>query len=114
MRTSSPGWLLWLPVLTLIVGLAVTGALVLVSHAQYTNNEKRLLRLRVRDAAALLAESIPSKETPLASAAELAGATNGDVQKFMRFAAPLVAAASSPRSPCGGRGRPRDRWRLRA
>ena len=90
-KTASPRWPLWLPVLTLVIGLAVTGALVLVSHSQYTNNEKRLLRLRVRDAAALLAESLPGKETPLASAAELADATNGNVEKFMRFAAPLVA-----------------------
>jgi serine phosphatase RsbU (regulator of sigma subunit) len=84
--------LLWLPVATLIVGLLVTGALALVSHAQYTSNEKRLLRLRARDAAALIAQALPTVQTPLASAAELADATNGDVQKFKRFIAPYVGS----------------------
>ncbi len=88
--TSSSRSLLWLPAATLIIGLLVTGALALVSHSQYTSNEKRLLRLRVRDAAALIAEALPGVQTPLASAAELADATNGNVQKFRRFIAPYV------------------------
>jgi serine phosphatase RsbU (regulator of sigma subunit) len=73
-----------------IVGLVVTATLVLVSHAQYTSNEKRLLRLRVRDAAALVAGSLPGIQITLASAAELADATNGDIGRFMRFAAAYV------------------------
>ncbi len=77
--------LLWLPVAALIVGLLVTAALALVSSSQYSNNEKRLLRLRVRDAAALIAEALPTVQTPLASAAELADATNGNVAKFKRL-----------------------------
>jgi serine phosphatase RsbU (regulator of sigma subunit) len=78
----------------LIVGLLVTGTLALVSHAQYTNNEKRLLKLRVRDAAALIAEALPGVQTPLASAAELADATSGNTQKFMRFIAPYVGTGA--------------------
>ena len=89
--------LVWLPVATLIVGLLVTGTLTLVSHSQYTSNEKRLLSLRVRDAAALIGASLPGTQTPLASAAELADATNGDVQKFKRFVAPYVGAAPGKR-----------------
>ncbi len=85
-------WVFWLPAATLILGLVVTGTLALVSQAQYTSNEKRLLKLRVRDAGALIAESLPSIQTPLASAAELADATGGNVQKFKHFMAAYVAS----------------------
>jgi serine phosphatase RsbU (regulator of sigma subunit) len=82
--------LYWLPVATLIIGLLVTGALVLVSHAQYVSNEKRLLKLRVSDAASLLAESLPATEASMAAAAEQADSTNGNVQKFERLVMPQV------------------------
>jgi len=84
-RATGRRSLIWLPAATLIVGLLVTGALALVSHSQYSSNEKRLLKLRVRDAAALIAGALPTVQTPLASAAELADATNGSVMKFKRF-----------------------------
>jgi serine phosphatase RsbU (regulator of sigma subunit) len=84
------GWSLWVPVATLIVGLMVTAALALVSQSQYNSNEHRLLRLRVRDAGALITEALPAIETPLASASELADATRGDVPKFKSFVAPYV------------------------
>jgi serine phosphatase RsbU (regulator of sigma subunit) len=85
----------WLPAITLIVGLIVTGALVLVSHSQYVSNEKRVLKLRVRDAATLVTGALPSVQTPLASAAELADSTNGNVAKFKHFAAPYAGPAAS-------------------
>jgi serine phosphatase RsbU (regulator of sigma subunit) len=74
----------------LVVGLLVTGVLVWVSASTHTNTENRLLRLRVRDAGALIAEALPSVQTPLASAAALADATDGDVGKFERFIGPQV------------------------
>jgi serine phosphatase RsbU (regulator of sigma subunit) len=80
----------WLPVATLIIGLLVTAALVLVSHSQYVSNEKRLLKLRVSDAASLLAESLPATEASMAAAAEQADATNGNVQRFERLVTPEV------------------------
>ena len=80
----------WVPLATLVVGLVVTLTLVLVSHAQYTSNEKRLLNLRVRDAAALLGESVPATTTALAAAVEQADFTNGSVARFRRLAAPQV------------------------
>jgi serine phosphatase RsbU (regulator of sigma subunit) len=92
-RTATRG-VLWLPVATLVAGLLVTVVLAAVSQAQYSNNEKRLLRLRVSDAAALIAGSLPSIQTPLASAAELADATNGNVQKFMRFVAQYIGTGT--------------------
>ncbi len=85
----------WMPLATLVVGLIVTGALVIVSHSQFVSNEKRLLALRVRDANAAVGGTLSGVQTPLVSAAELADATNGNVAKFMRFAAPLVGAPGS-------------------
>jgi len=99
---------LWLPAAAFAVGLAVTVALVLVSHSQYTSNEKRLLKLRVRDAAALVAATLPTIQTPLALAAEQANATNGNAEKFRRLIAPYVGT---------GRGRVLasvSLWRLSA
>jgi serine phosphatase RsbU (regulator of sigma subunit) len=75
----------WLPVATLVIGLVVTGALVLVSHTQYVSNQNRLLNLRVRDAAALLAESLPATATTMAAAVEQANFTAGNVQSFKRL-----------------------------
>jgi serine phosphatase RsbU (regulator of sigma subunit) len=84
--------LYWLPVATLIIGLLVTLTFVLVSHAQYVSNEKRLLNLRVRDAAALLGESVPATTATLASAVEQANFTNGSVERFKRLAGPQVGS----------------------
>lgn len=89
--TRDGRWPFWLPVGVFLVGLVLTGVLVWISASTYSNNEKRLLNLRVRDAGALVAEALPSVETPLASAAALADATDGDVQKFMRFIAPYTS-----------------------
>jgi len=74
----------------LIVGLAVTAVLVAVSHTVYTRNEQRLLRLRIKDAESILTTALPGIQTPLASAAALADATNGNVKKFRSFIAPYV------------------------
>ncbi len=92
-RERSPQ-IYWLPVATLIIGLLVTGALVLVSHSQYVSNEKRLLNLRVRDAAALLGESVPSTTATLAAAVEQANFTNGSVPRFERLVGPDVGSGA--------------------
>jgi serine phosphatase RsbU (regulator of sigma subunit) len=101
-ETTPPGaaaysgrWPYWLPVGVLLAGLVLTGVLVWISASTYSSNESRLLHLRARDAGALIAEAIPSDQTPLASAAALADATNGDVTKFMRF----IAAYMAPKGP---------------
>jgi serine phosphatase RsbU (regulator of sigma subunit) len=73
-----------------VVGLVVTAALALTSLAVYNRNERRLLNLRVRELNLVLAATVPSVETPLASAAELAKATGGSRQKFLAFMAPYV------------------------
>jgi serine phosphatase RsbU (regulator of sigma subunit) len=78
--------------IALLVGLAVTAALVVTSLAVYNRNERRLLNLRVRELSLVLAATAPSTQTPLASAAELADATGGNAQKFRAFMAPYVGA----------------------
>jgi serine phosphatase RsbU (regulator of sigma subunit) len=83
-------WPYWPAAAVCVVGLVVTGVLVWISASTYTNNEDRLLGLRVRDAAALISGALAGVETPLASAAALADATNGDTRKFERFIAPSV------------------------
>lgn len=83
-------WTYWPAVAVCVVGLIVTGVLVWVSASTYTSNENRILKLRVRDAGALLTSALPSVETPLASAAALVDATHGDTSKFKSFIAPQV------------------------
>ena len=74
----------------LVAGLIVTAALTLVSHALYARNEGRLLDLRVRELGLVLGSSLPSIQTPLASAAALAEATDGNVRRLRVLLAPSV------------------------
>lgn len=83
-----------LAAVTLLVGLIITALLTTVSHDVFLRNEHRLLRLRIRDAAALVTTAVPSVQTPLASVAELADATGGSKAKFRAFAAAYVGAHS--------------------
>ena len=85
-------WPYWIAVAVLAVGLLVTGVFVFISYRQYTNNERRLLDLRVHELGSVLMAAQPSTQTPLASAAALTDATGGDVHKFMRFVAPYVGS----------------------
>jgi hypothetical protein len=79
------GWPYWPALAVCVVGLVVTGVFVWISASTYTKNENRLLGLRTRDAGALLTSALPAVQVPLASAAALADATDGDVNKFERF-----------------------------
>jgi serine phosphatase RsbU (regulator of sigma subunit) len=83
-RLSRSGWI------ALAIGLAVTATLALTSLAVYNRNERRLLHLRVRELSLVLADTLPSIQLPLASAGELAIATNGNAQKFRAFMTPYV------------------------
>ncbi len=83
-------WPFWLPLGVLLVGIATTAVLAVISRNNYTSNEKRILELRVHDAGSLVTSAIPATETTLASAAVLAEATRGDVQRFMTFITPFT------------------------
>jgi len=76
--------------LALATGLVITAALSLTTLALYDRNESRLLGLRVRELGLVLTAVIPSIQTPLASAAELADTTGGSPEKFRAFMAPYV------------------------
>jgi serine phosphatase RsbU (regulator of sigma subunit) len=93
-RDESPpprhGWPYWLALGVLVLGLVVTGVLVWVSERQYSNNEKRLLDLRVRELGSVLTEALPSIQIPLAGASALADATNGSPTKFTHYASQYV------------------------
>jgi serine phosphatase RsbU (regulator of sigma subunit) len=71
--------------IALVLGLLITAALSVTTSLLYDHNENRLLRLRARELSLVLSAVVPSIQTPLASAAELADATHGDPQKFRRF-----------------------------
>lgn len=79
-------------VIALILGLVVTAALTLTALTLYDRNETRLLKLSALELGSLLSAAVPTVQTPLASAAELADATRGDAQKFRAFMAPYVGA----------------------
>ena len=87
-------WPFWLPVGVLLVGLVLTGVLVWISASTYSSNERRLLNVRVGDAAALFSGAFAAIQTPLASAAALADATGGDVAKFDQFIAPYTTGTT--------------------
>jgi serine phosphatase RsbU (regulator of sigma subunit) len=72
------------------LGLLVTAAFAVISVRLYDRNEDRLLHLRAREVGSVLTAVVPSIQTPLASAAELADATGGDAARFRAFMAPYV------------------------
>ncbi len=74
----------------LVLGLLVTAALAVTTALLHDHNERRLLRLRARELSLVLTAVVPSIQTPLASAAELADATHGNAQKFRGFIAAYV------------------------
>ncbi len=82
-------------VFTVSVGLIVTGVLTWLAWSQYNQNENRLLSLRTREAGSVLSSTLPAIETPLASAAELAEITHGNVAQFQQYMASYVGTGKS-------------------
>jgi serine phosphatase RsbU (regulator of sigma subunit) len=82
-------------VVVVVVGVLITAGLSVGARAVHNSNENRLLRQRAREVAAVAAAAIPTVQTPLASAAVLAEATNGNVVAFRQFMTPLVGAGRS-------------------
>ena len=76
--------------LVVVIGLVVTAALTVTAQALYNSNENRVLRLRIREAEQVVSASLPTVQIPLASAAALADATNGNKRKFKAFIKPYV------------------------
>ena len=61
--------------LTLATGLLITALLSVAALELYDHNETRLLKLRARELSLVLSTAVPTLQTPLASAAELADAS---------------------------------------
>jgi serine phosphatase RsbU (regulator of sigma subunit) len=77
-------------IVALAIGLLVTGALAVTSLELYRHNERRLLNLRARELSLVLANASSSVQTPLASAAALADATDGSTARFKAFIKPYA------------------------
>ena len=77
-------------ILTLLAGLLITAGFAVAARVLYNHNETRLLGLRDRELSLVLSTAVPTLQTPLASAAELANATGGSAAKFRAFMKPLV------------------------
>jgi serine phosphatase RsbU (regulator of sigma subunit) len=86
-------WPFWSAVAVAVVGLLVTGGLIVVSSILYHNNEHRLLRLRTRDIGSVLTTAVPNIQTSVASTATFAEATHGNAGKFDSFAGQFVGQA---------------------
>jgi serine phosphatase RsbU (regulator of sigma subunit) len=89
------GWPPGPPLLVFLVTIVATGGLAALSQSLYASNEQRLLHLRVREAASLVSSALPDLQTSLASAAELADATHGDVARFRRLAGTFTGTGRS-------------------
>ncbi|MGO9872518.1 MAG: PP2C family protein-serine/threonine phosphatase [Acidimicrobiia bacterium] len=88
---AEPAWRFHvLATAVLVAGFAMTVVLALSARAVNNSNENRLLRERIQEADAAITAAIPSIETPLASAAEVAEATNASGASFSQVIAPLV------------------------
>lgn len=74
----------------ILAGLLVTAALTLTALALYNHDEDRLLKARGRELGLLLSSAVGNVQTPLASAAALADATDANRQKFDELLGPYV------------------------
>lgn len=92
-------------VLVLVVGVLITGTVTWTAWELNQRTEQRLLHVQTQQAADVLIAAIPSTQTPLTTAAEVAEATGGDPARFVQLMGPQVAGSSNSfRLRCG-------RWR---
>ena len=76
--------------LVLAIGLLITAAVAWTSWALDNRNENRLLERQTQLVGYVIAAAIPSTQVPLSSAADVARATNGNVEKFLQEISPYV------------------------
>jgi serine phosphatase RsbU (regulator of sigma subunit)/type II secretory pathway pseudopilin PulG len=76
-----------------VLGIAATAALSWVTHHVNTRNEARLLNLQTRQTGTVLQVILPTLQTPLASAAEIAATSDGDPAQFRSYMATYLGAA---------------------
>ncbi len=74
-----------LGVAVLAIGLVITALLSLACYVVNNRNEGRLLRLQTRQTGAVLQALLPTIQTPMASAAEIAATSNGAAAPFRDY-----------------------------
>jgi hypothetical protein len=79
-----------------VLGLLVSAALAWAGAEAHDRNESRLLGQRTREVGAVLQTATALVQTPLASLAELAEATDGDPAAFAQLANRFVGGPSAP------------------
>ena len=76
--------------LVAVLGCLITAVIVWTSWALNHRNENRLLKVQTEQAGVVLLAALPSTETPLASAAAIASATDGGAPEFTRYISAFV------------------------
>ena len=84
----------WRPlaVVVVVIGLAATAVLSWITYTVNNHNERRLLKLQVEQTGTVLQVILPSIQTPLASAAEIAATSGGDPVPFRTYMTAYVGA----------------------
>jgi Stage II sporulation protein E (SpoIIE) len=75
----------WLSLVVLVVGVAITSFLSWGSSSVHSHNESRLLQVELGQASSIVAVAIPSIESPITSAANLAAITDGSKSGFLKY-----------------------------
>ena len=76
--------------LVAVLGCLITAVIVWTSWALNHRNENRLLKVQTEQAGVVLLAALPSTETPLASAAAIASATDGGAPESTRYISAFV------------------------
>ena len=77
-------------IIVLTVGLLITAAVTWTAWDLDHRTEQRLLRVQTQQAGTVLLAAIPSTQTPLTTAAQVAAATGGDPGQFVQLMTPLI------------------------
>jgi serine phosphatase RsbU (regulator of sigma subunit) len=84
-RLSSNAVLHGSTIVVVIIGLLITGVATWVAWTLNARTESRLLHLQTSQAAEVLLAAVPDTTTPLITAAEIAGASNGSPAAFEQY-----------------------------
>lgn len=82
-------------VAVLLVGFVVTAALSVLAYVANSRNENHLLTLQTEQAAAVLQLAVPSVQTALTSAAEIAEATDGNAARLRAYLSGYTGAGKA-------------------
>jgi len=84
----------WLSLVVLVVGVGITSFLSWGAASIHAQNEKRLLQVELGQASSTVAVAIPSIESPITSAANLAAITNDPGTGFRKYMGAYTGGSS--------------------